>query len=71
MDHDPTPPPTHCPLHPDEPLTATCTACGRIFCRRCAGNLPGPLPGECPTCKMVETTAFLDAAEETDWPDLL
>jgi len=61
--------PSHCPLHPDEVVTAVCTACGRTFCRRCAGEIAGPLPDECPTCKMLETTGFLDAAEEIDFPD--
>jgi len=59
-----------CPLHPEEPFTATCAACGRVFCGRCASNLPGPPPGDCPTCKRVETTAFFDAAEEIDRLDL-
>jgi len=64
-DHD------RCPLHPEEAVTVVCAACGRTFCRRCAGELPGPLPGECPTCQMLETTAFLNAVEEDDLPDLL
>ncbi len=58
-----------CPLHPEEPITALCTACGRIYCRRCAGEVPGPLPDTCPTCRTLETTAFLDMAEETEFPD--
>ncbi|RMF80844.1 MAG: hypothetical protein D6739_09900, partial [Nitrospirae bacterium] len=57
-----------CPLHPEAAETAVCTACGRTFCRRCAGEVAGPLPETCPTCRMLETTAFLDAADLTDFP---
>jgi len=59
-----------CPDHPDEVNVRRCRTCGRVFCDRCQEGINAGSP-QCPVCFALEATTFLDAADETDWPDLL
>ena len=62
--------PPRCPDHPEETAVRKCQSCGRLFCDRCQEGINAGTP-QCPLCFSLETTALFDAAEWTDWPDLL
>ena len=59
-----------CPHHPEERQTYCCATCGRPFCERCQEGINAGDP-RCPNCFAAEAPLLADAADWTDWPDLL